>query len=542
MKFIKIGWYGLAVLLLLQACTKEFEYNFPAPSLAFVNDVDRKGGVKGRPVRIGLDMKAGNELASLRVLQSIKGGGFTQVGNITEFSNNFRPAQYVYTYPVPETGIEIGDNIRLQFEMTDKAGNVSNVLTFNITVVGALFVLGTEGSAITLKPPTGAASTIINQDEFIFETGKKYIIEGFCQVEEGLTVIMQPGTEIYARTGIAGTATRFLIPAESKIQAKGTATQPIVMTSDKALNGGTPAPGDWQGIEVIGKGGTDNSGEISYLRVEFGGRDGIDLSTTGAVRITQVGSATILNYIQAFRSFGQGIRFNGGQARAKYLVSTESTDFAYRLDNDEVTGSLVPYDGLGQFWYAESSTSRNNHDFDIRDGSKVVLSNMTLLGPGTAFPTTNTTSATRLRTSTPNQNGYRIFNSLIAEYPNDGLRDDIVPAPSVADGINSPRVVAFSVVFKIGDAVLRGNGDSDVGARAFEASTLGNVFDKANTLVPGIAPGAYLPTAARESTFNPRSLTTVGAWFTNVAYVGAFREVSDNWLTGWAKAPDGRLR
>src|SRR5690606_29113865 len=76
----------------------------------------------------------------------------------------------------------------------------------------------------------------------------------------------------------------------ARLIAKGTATEPIVFTSAKSAS--ERAPGDWGGLVILGRatnntgteaelegnggthGGTndsDNSGELSYVRVEYAG-------------------------------------------------------------------------------------------------------------------------------------------------------------------------------------------------------------------------------------------------------------------------------
>ena len=83
-----------------------------------------------------------------------------------------------------------------------------------------------------------------------------YQINGFLYVKSGATLTIQPGTIIKGGTkeadptGAAKGGT-LIIEAGAKIDAKGTATSPIVFTSSKPA--GQRGYGDWGGVVLIGK-------------------------------------------------------------------------------------------------------------------------------------------------------------------------------------------------------------------------------------------------------------------------------------------------
>ncbi|NJO02389.1 MAG: hypothetical protein HC880_12510, partial [Bacteroidia bacterium] len=439
------------------ACNKSFDYREPLPSINFADDVDNKGGIRGGNVRIRLNLQAVSQLASLRVFESLNGSPAVQIDEISSFEDNFRESAFLYNYLVDTTAnpsLAIGDQIKVIFELDDLAGRTTNPIEFTINVVGALFLENTVGLAgenfIALAPPAGINVTVINEDEYTFETGKKYLIQGRLQIEEGLTVILQPGTEIYASTANPNNIAVFEVPAESRILAEGTPDNPILMSSDRVFSG-NPAPGDWQGLEVVGRGGNDNAGILRYLRVEYGGKDAIDLENTGAIRLVEVGSGTSIDHVQVFQSSGHAIRFNGGSVNARYLVATEVGDDAFRCDNNDVP-SGTGYSGLGQFWYSENLTDSDIEGLEIRDGAFPTLCNISLIGPGQSG--TSQMAATRLRDNTL---GYRIYNALMAEYPDDGLRED--GAIDIALGLEGNKVVAYSSIFGIGDDDVRGEAE-----------------------------------------------------------------------------------
>ena len=114
-----------------------------------------------------------------------------------------------------------------------------------------------------------------------------YLLKGWVYVDAGAKLNIPAGTII---KGDKETMAALIIEPGGYCEMKGTADEPIVMTSAQAP--GQRRPGDWGGLIVCGKGlnnqGTmqieggpttihggnnkaDNSGIYSYIRVEFAG-------------------------------------------------------------------------------------------------------------------------------------------------------------------------------------------------------------------------------------------------------------------------------
>lgn len=138
-----------------------------------------------------------------------------------------------------------------------------------------------------------SGTTIGNGDqEFVF-TGKQtlkkgtYLLKGWVYIANGAELTIEPGTVI---KGDKQTKATLIAERGGKLIAKGTATEPIVFTSEQAV--GSRKPGDWGGVILCGNarnnqgdqqieggprtkhGGSndaDNSGVLSYVRIEFAG-------------------------------------------------------------------------------------------------------------------------------------------------------------------------------------------------------------------------------------------------------------------------------
>ena len=138
------------------------------------------------------------------------------------------------------------------------------------------------------------------------------------------------------------------------------------------------------------------------------------------------------------------------------------------------------------------------------------MSNVTILGSGSDTPDGDV-SAVRVR---DDAGGIKLYNFIIAEYSDDGIRQDDVDDISDLDG---DFVLANSFVFQIGVQPTRDDFDDPVTGDprplAYETDALFlNTIDAANTpaAAAGIGVNDFVPDAAIMSTFDP---TTLGGAF-----------------------------
>ncbi|MDR1681767.1 MAG: hypothetical protein LBS25_00040, partial [Candidatus Symbiothrix sp.] len=176
-----------------------------------------------------------------------------------------------------------------------------------------------------------------------------YNLRGFVYVPAGKTLTVEPGVII---KGDKATKATLIVERGGKIMAKGTKERPIVFTSSQAP--GSRNPGDWGGLILLGKapnnmgeqtieggvrskhGGTDandNSGALSYVRVEFAGIEYSTDNEINGITFGSVGAATQLDHIQVSYSGDDSFEWFGGTVNAKNLVAFRGWDDDFDTDN-----------------------------------------------------------------------------------------------------------------------------------------------------------------------------------------------------------------
>ena len=202
-----------------------------------------------------------------------------------------------------------------------------------------------NNNAVTINPANFQGELLDGQSATLDPT-QVYNLTGSFIVRGGATLTIPAGTRIEA-TG--GTASYIAIAQDGLLYVNGTSTNPVVMTSGNAVK----ATGDWGGLVICGrantnKGGatgqtatsevgdltyggtenTDSSGIIRYLRVEYTGAAFNATKEFNGVSLFGVGSGTVFEYVQAYKSGDDGIEFFGGNVNAKYLIALHSEDDA----------------------------------------------------------------------------------------------------------------------------------------------------------------------------------------------------------------------
>ncbi len=289
----------------------------------------------------------------------------------------------------------------------------------------------------------------------VLKAGRNYKMDGFVFVRNGATLKVEEGVVV---KGVSGTKASLIITRNGKIDAQGTATNPIRFTSIEA----TPNRGDWGGIILLGNannngnyngtsglqaieggvntttegyglhGGTnnaDNSGTMKYVRIEYAGvAFAVDNEING-LTMGSVGNGTTLDHIEVYKSNDDGFEWFGGTVNAKYLISAYSTDDDFDTDNGfsgKVQYGISIRDNQ-QADFAQGGTSNGFESDNDASGTAAtprtaaVFSNFTMIGPKAqnGTPVTQFGRGAHIRRNSSQS----IFNSVFVGW-NTGMRID----------------------------------------------------------------------------------------------------------------------
>ena len=245
------------------------------------------------------------------------------------------------------------------------------------------------------------------EKEMVFkgkQTLKKgtYLLKGWIYVANGSELTIEPGTII---KGDKETQASLIVEPGGKLIAQGTKEAPIVFTSEQPQ--GQRKPGDWGGLIVCGnaknnqgvqqiEGGprtkhggdndADNSGVLSYVRVEFAGYPFQKDKEINGITFASIGSGTQVDHLQVSYSNDDSYEWFGGSVNAKYLVAYSGWDDDFDTDNG--------YSGNVQYGLvvrnprlADTSQSNGFESDNCADGAEVspfttaTFSNITFIGP-----------------------------------------------------------------------------------------------------------------------------------------------------------------
>ncbi|MEC8458825.1 MAG: hypothetical protein VXY91_05395 [Bacteroidota bacterium] len=315
------------------------------------------------------------------------------------------------------------------------SGNMSGVSIFADKFQGAYF----PGGLVINEPTVGAdvsafAWTLTakngNHDGFVgpfqapnnvvvsgttgdahWSSARIYELQGRVIVAEGDTLVIEPGTIIKGGYGQGANSSVIVVAQGGYIEAKGTESNPIIMTSiadniqlgqHAGSNLDETDAGLWGGLIILGKapisagaatalieglpanepyavyGGSnpqDNSGIIEYVSVRHGGTLIGDGNEINGITFGGVGSSTTVNHIEVVANVDDGVEFFGGTVNASNIVIWAQGDDAYDIDQ--------AYSGtIDNFVYIAGADS--DHGFEI-DGPEGAMGGSFTLMNGTLY-------------------------------------------------------------------------------------------------------------------------------------------------------------
>jgi len=217
--------------------------------------------------------------------------------------------------------------------------------------------------------PTVSVTGAITSDT-TWSSDNIYVLNQKVVVDNGATLTIQPGTIIKGSPGTGSLASALIIARGAKINAVGTASQPIIFTStsDNITCGETAGTnldvndrGLWGGLLVMGYAPCSFSGDITEAQIEgipaddtfglYGGSDAADNSGVlqyisirhggaligegneiNGLTLGGVGTGTLISNIEVVANVDDGIEFFGGSVNASNLLVWGQGDDALDID------------------------------------------------------------------------------------------------------------------------------------------------------------------------------------------------------------------
>jgi len=309
-----------------------------------------------------------------------------------------------------------------------------------------------EGTTTIVTPggPTGGQTITLSgkiSSDTVLRATNTYILKGLVYIINNATITIEPGTVIKGQfTDPVG---GLIITRGAKINAAGTVDKPIVFTSNSA----TPRSGDWAGIVLLGKaptnasfngtagvgeieggvndaagnglyGGTDandNSGVMSYVRIEYAGFAFLPDKEINSLTMGGVGAGTQIDHIQVSYAKDDAFEWFGGTVNCKYLIAYKTQDDDFDTDNGfsgKVQFGLVVRDSsIADISKSEAFESDNDaNGSTLTPLTAAVFSNITAIGPRAT--TSNIGSSLFLAAAHIRRNTQEsIFNSVFLGWP-----------------------------------------------------------------------------------------------------------------------------
>ncbi len=260
-----------------------------------------------------------------------------------------------------------------------------------------------------VKPKGDGVLSGVISSKRVLSADTVYTLKGYVRVMNGGALEIPAGTVI---KGDKSSKAALIIERTGTIKANGTATKPIIFTSDRAA--GERNIGDWAGVIICGKstvntadgtaqyeggilgtdvavyGGTEpthSSGEFTYVRIEYAGYPIETDKEINGLTLCGVGSGTKINHIQVSYCGDDSFEFFGGTVNATHLVAYRGVDDDF--DFDQSFNGKIQY-GISIRDPKISDAAGTSRGVELENKgtvtgdkySRPVLSNFTFIGPG----------------------------------------------------------------------------------------------------------------------------------------------------------------
>jgi hypothetical protein len=421
----------------------------------------------------------------------------------------------------------------------------------------------------------------------IYELVDEVIVTG------GATLTIEAGTLVEGRQGtfaggVSTDGSALYIARDGKINAVGTALEPIVFTCV-----GTKFKGCWGGVSILGSasqnrgtatspvipgraetggcveatsegrttklyGGCnddDNSGVLRYARIEYAGFRFTSTNELNGLALYGVGRGTTIDHIQVHAGLDDGIEFFGGTVNAKYIYLTANSD-----DSFDFTES---FSGNVQFVVVQQDSLDSDKGLEMDNNgtspntqtpvSAPKLYNFTVVGKQFVTSTSGTAGNNAVGGMHVRVGALpKMFNFIVQNFP---FAVDIDDAATCTSFNTSSGLQISHSMFTQNTRLDNSDGSDPAGCGATEVDALNaagtNVFPSSspvlsplNVRVPDFRPAFGTATGGIAPPASPIG-APAGFFDVTATYMGAVKPASPakndvpwyaGWTRGWATA------
>lgn len=319
--------------------------------------------------------------------------------------------------------------------------------------------------------------------DLTLKSGQTYHLVGSLQVVAPATLTIEPGVTVSAADN--GEINYILIEQGAKIIASGTASNPIVLTSDVKKTGA------WGGLHICGKahsnkaakagesltseignaiyGGNvenDNSGVLKYVRVEYTGYKLDAEHEANGLSLYGVGNGTQISYIECYMGSDDGIEFFGGSVNVDHCLVVDCTDdsfdwtegwngkgeylVAYQSDptcdclmecdnnGDDFNATPVAHPTLKYLTLVGNNSSENKRGIRLRAGTEATIENALVCGKPLGI-TAETVQSLNALASGKSVLKHIYLDTVFSEKVDEGQKSIYASAQFLADGTNKEK-------------------------------------------------------------------------------------------------------
>jgi hypothetical protein len=402
-------------------------------------------------------------------------------------------------------------------------------LKFAIIAVCVSSMLMTSCKKEPIEEPEEESYDLLGEltENRTLKSGSTYYLKGGFNVKSGVTLTIEEGVTIIAKDD--DVVDYILIEQGGKINAQGTASKPIVMTSE------LKEAGAWGGLHICGYapinvtgttskseigdatyGGSnaaDNSGILRYIRLEYTGYAFSEEKEANGVTFYGVGNGTKVEYLQAYKGSDDGFEFFGGTVNVKYLIATDCSDDSF----DWTEG----WKGYGQFLIAyqspESETGydcdclieadNNGKDATLTPVSAPTLANLTLIGNNSSV----NKRGIRLRAGTY----AKIYNTLVKGKTNCLTTETVETENSLVNGTSVLEYIHLENTISSKEGIYSESLFTENGK-----NKINQTINISNKYIGSVSGG--------------ENMVSVNSFFENTSFIGAVN-ANSNWTSGWTK-------